>query len=93
MDQPNPPYTAGFFFERKNKHMSGLFGSPPPPPKPPKPQPPAPMPNPEAPEILEAKRQAALKAIQRGGRDSTILTDSDKRASGADYSRRTLGGA
>ncbi len=72
--------------------MSGLFGSPPPPPPPPKPQPPAPMPDPESPQILEQKRLAALKAMQRGGRDSTILTDADSRASGGDYSRKTLGG-
>ena len=50
------------------------------------------MPDPESPEIIEAKRQAALKAMQRGGRDSTILPDADSRASGADYSRKTLGG-
>jgi len=50
------------------------------------------MPDPESPQILEQKRLAALKAMQRGGRDSTILTDADSRASGGDYSRKTLGG-
>ena len=50
------------------------------------------MPDPQAPEIVEQQRLAALKAMQRGGRDSTILTDADSRASGADYSRKTLGG-
>jgi hypothetical protein len=70
--------------------MSGLFSSPPPPP-PPRPIPPARMPDKEDPVIQEARRKASIDALNRAGRESTILTSPDNR--GGDYSRKTLGGS
>lgn len=73
--------------------MGGLFGGGKVPP-PPKPEPPAPMPDPQDPAVREARRLATLNALQRRGRESTILTAPSSRPSGAGdtYNRTTLGG-
>lgn len=63
--------------------MSGLFGS-----KPPVTPPPV-MPDPQSPEIIAANRQAQLKAMARGGRSSTILTQGG--AGGDTYSSSKTG--
>lgn len=73
--------------------MSGLFGGGKAAPLP-EPKPPAPMPDPEDPAIMEKKRLTTIAALQRRGRDSTIMTAPSSRASGVgdDYSRKTTGG-
>ena len=53
------------------------------------------MPDPEDPAVREAKRLATLNALQRRGRESTILTAPSSRPSGSggdSYNRTTLGG-
>ena len=73
--------------------MGGLMGGGSAPPAP-KPKPPALMPDPQSPEVLEAKRLAAINALKRQGRESTILTSPSSRPSGGydAYNRATLGG-
>lgn len=56
--------------------MGGLFGSKPKAPK--IPEPPAPTPVVDEVKVADAKSKAVLRARQRGGRASTILSDADK---------------
>lgn len=49
--------------------MSGLF------PKPPKVEPAARMPDPEDPKLIAARRQRIAEQRNRGGRESTIMSD------------------
>lgn len=67
--------------------MAGMFGSKP------TPQAPAPMPDNNNPAVLEAQRKAAMDAMARSGRSSTILSGSgDRSSSNPDsYSGKTLG--
>ena len=44
-------------------------------PKPPKPTPPTRMPDPQAPEVLDARRRALADRQAASGRESTILSD------------------
>lgn len=62
--------------------MSGLFGSTPKPPPPPKP---VPMPDPNDLGVKDAQLQQLLKARQRSGRASTVLSGEDA------YSQSTTG--
>lgn len=57
--------------------MGGLFK-----PKTPKPQPVVRMPDQNDPALLEAKRQRQAQDAQRGGRDSTILSDNLQNSTG-----------
>jgi hypothetical protein len=50
------------------------------------------MPDKEDPQQREAQRQRTLDALNRAGRQSTILTAPSDRG-GGDYSRKTLGGS
>jgi hypothetical protein len=50
------------------------------------------MPDKEDPQQLAAKRARTLDALNRAGRESTILTSPSDRGGGGDYSRKTLGG-
>ena len=76
--------------------MGGLFGGGSPSP-PPKPKPPAPMPDENSPQVLEAKRNAALDIFNRAGsRRSTILTPPFEKGPSANfdsYDRKNLGSA
>jgi hypothetical protein len=52
------------------------------------------MPDDQSPAVLEAKRLRRAAALQRNGRESTLLSRPSDRPSGSgDYSRTTLGGA
>lgn len=69
--------------------MSSMFApKPTPAPDVPKPKPAAPMPDEFSPATLEAKRRKQLEMMQRGGRQSTILSDAAGRG---DYAGSTLG--
>ena len=54
--------------------------------------PPPPMPDVNSPDVLEAKRQAALSAMARSGRQSTILSNAAG-GQGRDYASTKLGSA
>jgi hypothetical protein len=71
--------------------MAGLFNSPSPKPAPLPTAPPR-MPDKEDPQQREAQRKARIDALNRAGRESTILTSPSDRGGGGDYSRKTLGG-
>ena len=53
-------------------------------------QPVTPMANPDSPDVIEAKRRAALEALQRSGRTSTIMTNAQG-GTGREYSATKLG--
>ena len=57
------------------------------------PDPPAPtrMPTAMDPDVLAAGARTREAALNRKGRQSTILTDALSRTAGTDYSRSTLG--
>ena len=67
--------------------MAALFGKP----STPTVTPPAPMPNENDPAVIEAKRRAALDALTRSGRASTILSAASNSGSGREYSGSKLG--